>query len=193
MVKNTKHSNNLYMNGPEVLKFSLNLVPLATKELLKKASLSQKDISLFLFHQASAVVLNKLKKKLKINDSQWFMDIENFGNTVSATIPIAISKLKENGKFPENIFHFHERLSGPGEIIIAIGILCGASSFGSFIQASGLIILYGIFKKISLKKNINSSIFFLVLLTAPIIIFLTSTAKPQLFFICSSLLTKTIL
>tara|TARA_B100000029_G_scaffold470738_1_gene509798 strand:- start:4288 stop:6138 length:1851 start_codon:yes stop_codon:yes gene_type:complete len=90
------------------------------------------------------------------------------------------------GKFPENIFHFHERLSGPGEIIIAIGILCGASSFGSFIQASGLIILYGIFKKISLKKNINSSIFFLVLLTAPIIIFLTSTAKPQLFFICSS-------
>ena len=102
MVKNTKHSNNLYMNGPEVLKFSLNLVPLATKELLKKASLSQKDISLFLFHQASAVVLNKLKKKLKINDSQWFMDIENFGNTVSATIPIAISTLKENGKFPEN-------------------------------------------------------------------------------------------
>ena len=57
------------------------------------------------------------------------------------------------GKFPENIFHFHERLSGPGEIIIAIGILCGASSFGSFIQASGLIILYGIFKKISLKKK----------------------------------------
>ena len=102
IVQNKKGTGVLYMNGPEVLKFSLNLVPSATKELLKKASLSQKDISLFLFHQASAVVLNKLKKKLKIDDSQWFMDIENFGNTVSATIPIAISTLKESGTFPKN-------------------------------------------------------------------------------------------
>ena len=102
MVKKTKNSNNLFMNGPEVLKFSLNLVPQATKELLKKACLSQEDISLFLFHQASAVVLDKLKKKLNISDDQWFMDIENLGNTVSATLPIAISTLKNNGSFPEN-------------------------------------------------------------------------------------------
>ena len=102
MVENENDTAKLYMNGPEVLKFSLDLVPIATKELLEKASLSQKDISLFLFHQASAVVLNKLKKKLKIADSQWFMDIENFGNTVSATIPIAISNLKKKGKFPNN-------------------------------------------------------------------------------------------
>jgi len=94
--------------------------------------------------------------------------------------------LAKYGKFPENIFHFHERLSGPGEIIIAIGIICGAESFGSFIQASGILILYGIFKKISLKKNIQSSLFFLMLLTAPVIFFLATTAKPQLFFICLS-------
>jgi len=102
MVKTENNFSKLYMNGPEVLKFSLDLVPIATKELLEKASLSQKDVSLFLFHQASAVVLNKLKKKLKISDSQWFMDIENFGNTVSATIPIAISNLKNKGKFPSD-------------------------------------------------------------------------------------------
>ncbi len=95
-------NNSLYMNGPEVLKFSLDLVPLATKELLEKASLSEKDISLYLFHQASGVVLNKLKKKLKIDDKKWFQDLENLGNTVSATIPIAISTLRKNGKFPEN-------------------------------------------------------------------------------------------
>ena len=102
MVKNKGNFGSLYMNGPEVLKFSLDLVPIATKELLKKASLSQEDIGLFLFHQASAVVLNKLKSRLKIKDSQWFMDIENFGNTVSATIPIAISNLRNNRKFPNN-------------------------------------------------------------------------------------------
>ena len=102
MVKNKGNFGSLYMNGPKVLKFSLDLVPLATKELLKKASLSQEDVGLFLFHQASAVVLNKLKDRLKIKDSQWFMDIENFGNTVSATIPIAISNLRNNRKFPNN-------------------------------------------------------------------------------------------
>ena len=102
MVKKSDSYNNLHMNGPEVLKFSLDLVPLATKELLKKACLLQKDIELFLFHQASAVVLNKLQKKLKINEAQWYVDIENLGNTVSATIPIALSNLKKKGKFPEN-------------------------------------------------------------------------------------------
>ena len=90
------------MNGPAVLKFSLDLVPIATKELLQKASLSKEDISLFLFHQASGVVLNKLKKKLNIEDKKWFVDIQNLGNTVSATIPIAISTLKKNRSFPEN-------------------------------------------------------------------------------------------
>ena len=102
MVSNKLSKSNLYMNGPAVLKFSLDLVPIATQELLQKASLSKEDISLFLFHQASGVVLNKLKKKLDIEDKKWFVDIQNLGNTVSATIPIAISTLKKNGNFPEN-------------------------------------------------------------------------------------------
>ena len=101
MVNSLNMNSTLHMNGPEVLKFSLSLVPEATHELLDKASLTKKDISLFLFHQASSVVLNKLKQRLNIDDSKWFIDIENLGNTVSATLPIAISMLKKSGKFPE--------------------------------------------------------------------------------------------
>ena len=89
----------LYMDGPAVLKFSLNLVPEATHELLEKANCKKEDIDTFIFHQASAVVLNKLKKKLDILDLQWFNQIENIGNTVSATIPIAISILQNENKF----------------------------------------------------------------------------------------------
>ena len=59
----------------------------------------KEDIDTFIFHQASAVVLNKLKKKLDILDLQWFNQIENIGNTVSATIPIAISILQNENKF----------------------------------------------------------------------------------------------
>jgi len=89
------------------------------------------------------------------------------------------------GQFPLNILHFHERLSGPGEIISAIGIFLGANSFGSLIQCSGLLILYGIFKKISKKNNSKDQIFFLLLITSPVIFFFVTTDKPQFFFICA--------
>ena len=87
------------MNGPAVLKFSLNLVPQATQELLVKSSLKKEDIDYFIFHQASAVVLNKLQKKLQIEDEKWVNKIVNLGNTVSATIPIAINILGKEKKF----------------------------------------------------------------------------------------------
>ena len=94
-----KGEKRLYMDGPAVLKFSLSFVPEATKELLTKASLKKEDIDYFIFHQASAVVLNKLQKKLEIDDKKWVNKIANIGNTVSATIPIAINILEQEKKF----------------------------------------------------------------------------------------------
>ena len=102
----TVHKNlenlELFMDGPEVLKFSLNLVPQATRELLDKASLKLDDIDLFIFHQASAVVLDKLQKKLAIDDQRWVKLIKDLGNTVSATIPIAINILNKDDKLKKN-------------------------------------------------------------------------------------------
>ena len=106
---------------------------------------------------------------------------------------LAAKFLAEYGKFPQNIFHFHERLSGPGEIIIAIGLICGTESFGSLVQASGLLVLYGIFKKISRNNKKDNELYFLVLITTPVIFFLTSISKPQLFFICTSLIVFSII
>ncbi len=101
-VKPINNKANLYMDGPAVLKFSLNLVPEVTHELLRRSSLKIEDIDYFIFHQASAVVLNKLKKKLQISDSKWVNEIENIGNTVSATIPIAINLLQKKNQFKNN-------------------------------------------------------------------------------------------
>ena len=101
-VKKFSNKHKLYMNGPEVLKFSLALVPEATNDLLIKSGLDINDIDYFIFHQASAVVLNKLQKKLKISDDKWFNRLENLGNTVSATIPIAINILQKEKKFLDN-------------------------------------------------------------------------------------------
>ncbi len=98
-VKKKEGENNLYMDGPAVLKFSLSMVPEAMNELFEKSNYTIDDIDTFIFHQASAVVLNKLQKKLNISDNKWFNKIENIGNTVSATIPIAINILQNENKF----------------------------------------------------------------------------------------------
>jgi len=89
----------LFMDGKEVLKFSIREVPKVVNNLLEKANLNKNDIDLFIFHQASAVILRRLKIKLDIPDEKWFQNIKDIGNTVSATIPIAIKQAKDAGLY----------------------------------------------------------------------------------------------
>ena len=96
---------------------------------------------------------------------------------------VVAKKLLSSGKYFAEITHFHSLLAGSGEIIIAIGLFFGSEQFGGLIQFSGLVSIFGIFKKID---NKNKYYYFLLAITSPIILFLSSTAKPQLFHICSS-------
>ena len=98
-LKENNGKEQLFMDGKKVFKFSLREVPKAFNELLIKANLKQEDIDLFIFHQASAVILRQLKSKLNIPDEKWFQNIKDMGNTVSATIPIAIKQAKNSGQF----------------------------------------------------------------------------------------------
>ncbi len=93
----------LFMDGKQVLKFSVREVPKVFDNLLSKAHLEKKDIDLFVFHQASAVILRQLKNKLNIPDEKWFQNIKNIGNTVSATIPIAIKQAIDGGLYKKNM------------------------------------------------------------------------------------------
>ena len=79
------------------MKFSVRQVPKVFYDLLEKSNLEKDDIDLFVFHQASAVILRQLKNKLNIPDEKWFQNIKNIGNTVSATIPIAIKQAMDSG------------------------------------------------------------------------------------------------
>lgn len=96
---------------------------------------------------------------------------------------VVAKQLLTSGKYHYDITHFHSLLSGSGEILIAIGLFFGSDQFGNLIQFSGLIAIFGIIKKI---KNENKFYYLLLILTSPVILFLSSTAKPQLFHICSS-------
>jgi 3-oxoacyl-[acyl-carrier-protein] synthase-3 len=94
---NIRSRDNLYMNGAEVMAFSLKEVPKAADALLLKAGKTKEDIDLFVLHQANKFMLEALRKKMKTPPEKLPILVDDCGNTVSSTIPIALYKLRKQG------------------------------------------------------------------------------------------------
>ena len=100
---NKRTINDLYMNGPEIFSFTSNSVPRIVKSLLKKSVYaSMDDISLFVFHQANSFMLKHLQKMLSIPTERFVIDMEESGNTVSSTIPIALKNIMNAGRIKKH-------------------------------------------------------------------------------------------
>lgn len=96
---NIRSADNLYMNGAEVMSFSLREVPVAVDALLQKAQVSDHDIDFYVLHQANRFMLQTLRKKLKIAENRLPIYVENCGNTVSSSIPFALLEMRNRGNF----------------------------------------------------------------------------------------------
>jgi 3-oxoacyl-[acyl-carrier-protein] synthase-3 len=83
----------LYMRGSEIFNFTMEAVPSLVYETLEKNKISLDAINYFIFHQANSLMLEHLRKKIGIPRERFIIDMENFGNTVSSTIPIALNRL----------------------------------------------------------------------------------------------------
>jgi 3-oxoacyl-[acyl-carrier-protein] synthase III len=94
---NPVSSDHLFMNGTEIFNFTLEMVPVLVQKTLENNNITKEDVDLFVFHQANKYMLNFLRKKIKIPEDKFYYYMENVGNTVSSTIPLAIhSALQEN-------------------------------------------------------------------------------------------------
>ncbi len=89
---------NLEMDGAAVLMFTMSMVPKTIEALYKKTGFTQADIDLFVFHQASKKVLDNLSRLLSIPEEKMFRSYSEYGNTVSATIPIALKDAVSQGR-----------------------------------------------------------------------------------------------
>lgn len=87
-----RNDNYLYMNGQEIFRFTSANVPILVTEVLNKNKLSETDIDLYIFHQANKYMLDFIRRKIKIPEDKFFYFLENCGNTVSSTIPIALNE-----------------------------------------------------------------------------------------------------
>ena len=93
---NIRTKNEIYMDGLAVWAAINSKVPRQIKNLIKKNSLSLNDIDHFFFHQASQMTLDSLIKAMAIDKNKVFINLANKGNTVSASIPIAMKDASQN-------------------------------------------------------------------------------------------------
>ena len=115
-IKNIDTERNLYfMNGSAVFMFTMRVVPKAVNDLLIKEKCNTEDIDLFVFHQASKLVIDNLKRLLKLSNEKVFENYQLVGNTVSSSIPIALSQAKSAKKIKK------------GSIVMLVGFGVGLS------------------------------------------------------------------
>lgn len=86
------------MDGQEVFKFAVKKVPEVVKQVLDESGTSQEEVKYFLLHQANYRILEAASRRLKIPMEKIPVNIDRFGNTSAASIPILIDEMAKDGK-----------------------------------------------------------------------------------------------
>ena len=115
---NPRSEDNLYMDGKEIFRFSISVVPKAFQALLNKAGWTAEDVDQIVLHQANGFMLGELVKRLKVRPDKVPYCFERTGNTTSSTIPIVIQSLLREGRME------------PGARMVMLGFGVGLSWAG---------------------------------------------------------------
>ncbi|MCM2680504.1 ketoacyl-ACP synthase III [Echinimonas agarilytica] len=84
--------------GPEIFKRAVKGMGEAVGQVMQKAGLSNDDVDFVLPHQANLRIIESLAKRLGADESKVLVNIQNYGNTSAATIPIALAEALEAGR-----------------------------------------------------------------------------------------------
>jgi len=90
------------MNGQEVYKFAVREVPIIIGDLLKKAEFECTDIDWLILHQANQRILDAVGERLKIKKDKILTNLNKYGNTSAATIPLVFDEFIRNKKIKKN-------------------------------------------------------------------------------------------
>lgn len=91
--RNPHQDGVLYMNGRAIFGFAMKKVPLQIKECLRQNEVAIDTIDKFVFHQANKFMLDSVAQGMRLSPSKVLIDIKDKGNSVSSTIPIALTGL----------------------------------------------------------------------------------------------------
>ncbi len=88
----------MYINGREVYHTAVRRIVELVNECLEKCDLDIEDIAMFIPHQMNARIIESVGKRLKFTDDRIFINIDKYGNTSAASIPIALDDCRQQGK-----------------------------------------------------------------------------------------------
>ncbi|XP_031254810.1 3-oxoacyl-[acyl-carrier-protein] synthase 3 A, chloroplastic [Pistacia vera] len=88
----------IHMNGKEVFRFAVRVVPQTIESSLQKAGLNMSSIDWLLLHQANQRILDAVATRLEVPSERVISNLANYGNTSAASIPLALDEAVRSGK-----------------------------------------------------------------------------------------------
>ncbi|NLX09095.1 MAG: ketoacyl-ACP synthase III [Chloroflexi bacterium] len=89
------------MDGPEVFKFAVRTLASSLKRTIYQAGLAPDDIDLFIPHQANARIIEAAARQMRIPIGKFYMNVERYGNTSAASVPLALVEAIDEGRIQE--------------------------------------------------------------------------------------------
>lgn len=91
----------LKMEGKEVFRFATKVIPENLEKLLDKYKMNIEEIDYFVFHQANKRIIDFVQKKYKLPEEKIYTNLEKYGNTSSASIPLVLDDMNEQNMLKE--------------------------------------------------------------------------------------------
>lgn len=117
-----RNLHTIQMDGREVFRFAARVVDKATREVVEQAGLTLDDIDLFVPHQANVRIIQAAARALEVDESRIFMNLEKYGNTSSASVPLALCEAAEQGRIQ------------PGQHLVLVGFGAGLAWAAAVVQ-----------------------------------------------------------
>jgi len=120
-----KREQYIRMNGREVFKFAARVLGRSLRRVLAEADMSADDIDLFIPHQANHRIVEAAARLMKVPEDRFYMNIERYGNTSAASIPVALVEAMEEGRCK------------PGDTIAVVGFGAGLTWASAVMHVGG--------------------------------------------------------
>ena len=91
----------LHMEGNQVFRFAVTAIEQGIEAVLEKADTSMENIDYVICHQANGRIIDYVEKKYRAYHTKFYRNIETYGNTSAASIPIALNEMLEKGLLKE--------------------------------------------------------------------------------------------
>lgn len=93
----SKHGH-VQMNGATVFKFAVGTFPEVIAQTLAKANVDAGDVDMYVCHQSNARILAAARERFGLPEEKLYVNIERYGNTVGASVPLCLHELREAGR-----------------------------------------------------------------------------------------------